>query len=161
MPLIFTGNHSNKIKKQLTKILTVTYPQLNIRIYFKLRNKVRYFFRLKDKIPTNPRFNQIYFWKCRGCDATYVGRTSWSAWTRWFGHLGKSSRTGQFLQTPSYSAIREHRETKNHPLSINDFSILATCQTAGELEALESMYTHKLKPRLVKHRPSSLLLCYF
>jgi len=160
MPLIFTGNHSNKIKKQLTKILTETYPQLNIRIYFKLQNKVRIFFRLKDKIPTNLRSNLIYFWKCRGCDATYVGRTSRSAWTRWFEHLGKSSRTGQFLQTPSYSAIREHRETKNHPLSIDDFSILATCQTAGELEALESMYTHKLKPSLVKHTPSSLLLCF-
>ena len=97
VPLTFTGRCSNKIKKQLSKLLSDTYPQLDVKIYFRLQNKIRNFFRIKDKIPTNLRSKLIYLWKCRGCEATYIGRTTRSAWTRWFEHLGRSFRTGSYL----------------------------------------------------------------
>ena len=131
-----------------------------MKIYFRLQNKIRNFFRIKDKIPTNLRSKLIYLWKCRGCEATYIGRTTRSAWTRWFEHLGRSFRTGSYLTRPSYSAIREHREETAHPLSIEDFSVLATSRTAADLDILETMYSSKLKPSIARSTPSASLLCF-
>ena len=122
IPLTFTGMHSKDIKKQLSIMLSNAYPQLDIKVFFTLQNKISNFFKIKDPIPVSLQSNIIYKWQCRSCDATYVGRTIRSAWMRWFEHLGRSFRTGNHLTRPSYSAIREHSEESGHPLSLEDFS---------------------------------------
>ena len=160
IPLTFTGQQSINIKKDISKLLCSTYPQIDIKIYFVLQNKIRNFFKVKDKIPTSLRSKLIYLWKCRSCDATYVGRSTRSAWTRWSEHLGRSFRTGNYLTRPSYSAIREHREGSSHPLSMEDFSVLTSCPSVSDLDILEAMYTYKLKPSIARNTPMASLLCF-
>lgn len=160
IPLTFTGIHSNNIKKQLTSLLSNAYPQLDVKIYFTLQNRISNFFRIKDPIPNNIKSKVVYKWQCRGCDATYVGRTVRSTWMRWHQHLGKSFRTGNYLARPDYSAIRDHRESTGHPLSLEDFSVLATAQSAGDLEILEGIYSSQLKPSIARNVASTALLCF-
>ena len=160
VPLTFTGQQSNRLKKQLSNLFSRTYPQLDVRIYYQIQNRLKDFFRLKDKLPTCLRSMVIYRWKCRDCDATYIGRCQRLTWTRWHDHLGKSFRTGNYLVKPSYSAIREHREETGHSLSLEDFSVLAGCSSRRELEILESMYTSREKPSLARSVPSTSLLCF-
>lgn len=125
-----------------------------------MQNKLGNFFKIKDPIPTSLRSNLIYKWQCGGCDATYVGKTTRSAWMRWFEHLGKSYRTGNYLSRPSYSAIREHSEETGHPLHIDDFSVLTTAQFATDLDILEVLYTIKIKPSLARNVAVTSLLCF-
>ena len=160
VPLTFTGQQINRIKKELQKILDIAYPQLDVKIDYRLQNKLRNFFRIKDKIPIKTRSKMIYKWKCCGCDATYVGRSIRSSWTRWHEHLGKSPRTGNYIVKPGYSAILEHHEVTGHPLSITDFEILASSSKTSELEILEAMLTRKLDPSLTKNTPMASLLCF-
>ena len=160
IPLTFTGFHSNDIKKKLNIMLSNAYPQLDIKIYFKLQNKIGQFFKIKDPIPTSLMSNIIYKWQCRSCDATYVGRTIRSANMRWFEHLGRSFRTGNYLTRPSCSAIREHMEESGHPLFIEDFSVVATAQLRSDLDILEALYTNKLRPSIARNVATTSLLCF-
>ena len=104
--------------------------------------------------------NIVYKWQCRGCDATYVGRTIRSAWMRWFEHLGRSFRTGNHLTRPNYSAIREHSEESGHPLSLEDFSVITSTSSNIDLDILEALYTYKLKPKIARNVTVSSLLCF-
>ena len=160
MPLTFTGFHSKDIKKQLSKILSNAYPQLDIKIYFTLQNKIGNFFKIKDTIPISLKSNIIYKWQCRSCDATYVGRTIRSARMRWFEHMGRSFRTGNHLVKPCYSAIREHSEESGHPLALEDFSVIATSRRRADLDILEALYSHQLKPSIARNVASKTLLCF-
>ena len=74
--------------------------------------------------------------------------------------MGRSFRTGNYLAKPSYSAIREHREETGHPLSIEDFSVLATCHSALQLDMLEALYTMRKKPKIARNTPVASLLCF-
>ena len=160
LPLTFTGSHSNSIKKQLSVLLSNAYPQLDIKIYFKLQNKIGNFFKIKDPIPTSLRSNIIYKWQCRSCDATYIGRTIRSAWMRWFEHLGKSFRTGNYLTRPSYSAIREHSEESGHPITLEDFSVITSTPLSMDLDILEALYSYQLRPSIARNVTPSSLLCF-
>ena len=160
LPLTFTGIQSNNIKKQLLAMLSNAYPQLDVKIYFTMQNQIRNFFRIKDPIPTNIKSKVVYKWQCRGCDASYVGRTVRSTWMRWNQHLGRSFRTGNHLTRPDYSAIREHGEETGHPLSLDDFSVVAMAQSVADLEILEGIYSSTLKPSLARNATVSSLLCF-
>ena len=51
------------------------------------------------------------------------------------------------LQIPPLACIREHALNCNHPIKIDNFSMLARCQDY-DLRLLESIFTHKLSPNL-------------
>ena len=140
-------------------MLSNAYPQIDIKIYYTLQNKIGNFFKIKDPIPVSLQSN-IYKWQCRSCDATYVSRTIRSARMRWFEHLGRSFRTGNHLTRPSYSAIREHCEESDHPLTLEDFSVLATSQSSADLDILEALYTYQLKPSIARNVATTSLLCF-
>ena len=160
IPLTFTGKQSNNIKKQLLAMLSNAYPQLDVKIYFKLQNQIKNYFKIKDPIPTNLKSKVIYKWQCRSCDVSYVGRTVRSTWMRWHQHLGRSFRTGNYLTRPDYSAIREHGENTGHPLALEDFSVLAMAQSVMDLEILEGIYSSQLRPSLARNVAQTSLLCF-
>ena len=62
-------------------------------------------------------------------------------------HKGISPRTNVPYANSPFSNIREHALNCNHPIKIDNFSVLARCQDY-DLRLLESIYIHKLSPNL-------------
>ena len=63
-------------------------------------------------------------------------------------HLGKSVRTGKFLQRMSFSAIRDHCRDKDHFFSDRDFEILARFNNIFEALTGEKLLIKKIQPQL-------------
>ena len=67
----------------------------------------------------------------------YVGSTT-----------GRSFRTGSLLTIPSHSNIRQHALSCGVPVSIDNFNVVGNTKFSTDLRILESLFIHKLKPRL-------------
>ena len=65
--------------------------------------------------------------------------------------------TNNPLTTPEKSNILHHSLTTNHPITIENFKILASCDKF-DLRLLESLFIHKLKPSLNDQHSSTDLL---
>ena len=68
-----------------------------------------------------------------------------------------SVRTNRLLANPSFSAIREHAHTHDHPFSSIDFSILQVASTQVDTKLWESLYIKQLQPELNNQFTSSQL----
>ena len=66
------------IKKELRRITSMYYPQIDLKLVFSKNFSVKSFFCFKDKIPDDLQSNGVYFYNCGQCQATYVGETSMS-----------------------------------------------------------------------------------
>ena len=89
----------------------------------------------------------IYKYSCALCASEYIGSTSRTLKTRIAEHEGVSFRTGVPLSKPPHSSIRDHAEQCSGHVSKDSFSILSS-SNSSDLRLLESIYIHKLKPKL-------------
>ena len=67
--------------------------------------------------------------------------------TRISEHLGVSGRTGNVLASQPHSSIRAHSVDNIHPVSYDDFSVLAS-SNSFDLRIIESIFINKLSPNL-------------
>ena len=156
--LPYLGKHSFYLRKRLCSLFDNFYPQLRLRVIFKPSYCIGRFFNIKDKIPEDLRSNIIYQYMCGSCKASYVGKCIRHKIARVREHQGLSPRTGNYLATPPYSAIREHREATDHPILVKNFTVLATSSNETELLIMEALYQKQKLPSL--GRPSYDLLCF-
>ena len=77
-----------------------------------------------------------------------MGRSGRSFKIRMFEHMGKSFRSGQFLQKTSFSAVRNHSRDKDHPFSMDDFEIIARFRSHYDALIGERLLINKLNPEL-------------
>ena len=99
----------------------------------------------------------IYKYLCGQCNSSYhdqlkipcsyVGETRRHFISRICDYKGISPRTNVPFANPPFSNIREHALNCNHPIKIDNFSVLARCQDY-DLRLLESIFIHKLSPNL-------------
>ena len=158
--LTFTGKESFHIRNKLNKLVQGFYPQVKVNFVFRPRHLLGNLFRLKDAIPKELQASVVYKYTCNCCKAEYIGKTSRQLRVRIFEHLGRSVRTKRPIAKPSYSAIREHSESLDHPISLHDFSVLATPSPNMDLSLIESLLTLLHKPSIVKHETFADLLCF-
>ena len=112
-------------------------------------------FNHKDKIITPMCSSVIYLYTCLGCNSQYVGSTIRQLQCRISEHKGLSVRTKLPLSSPNYSSIREHSQNTNHNITDNQFKIL-TATNKIDIRILESLYIHKMKPKLNHNTPYDL-----
>ena len=134
------------------------YPQVTVRIIFKPKLTLHNLFKFKDRLPDKLQSSVVYEYKCSCCNATYIGKSKRQYRVRIFEHLGKSIRTNRQFSNPPFSAIRQHSEEQDHPMSTDSFSILSSCSTDMELTILETLYSIKKKPSLCNYERSVDLL---
>ena len=147
--LPYFGYNSEKMKEELFKKLTSFYKYADFKIILTNDKKIGSFFNFKDKLPRRLRSSIIYSYKCASCKtAQYIGCTSRCFQIRIDEHKGVSSRTGNHLTSPSYSAIREHADIHGKLPSSEEFEILDIAKTECDLKILESLYIKKLNPNL-------------
>ena len=118
-------------------------------------------FKSKDKVPKELQSSVVYKYICSCCNASYIGKSKRQLQVRAFEHLGRSIRTNRPLTKPAFSAIRDHSHQKDHPLSLESFSILTCSRTSDmELIILESLFCIKEKPSINNNERSVELLCF-
>ena len=63
-------------------------------------------------------------------------------------HSGRSFRTGQPLNSPPFSAIREHARELDHQFSSDNFEIIARLRNQSDTYIAEKILIDSLKPEL-------------
>ena len=151
------GKDSFIIKKNVKLLISRFYPQVKPIFCFRTSFTIGSLFRVKDRIPLDLMSSVVYLYSCGQCTSSYVGQTSKQLKVRVSQHKGCSFRTNNPLTTPEKSNILHHSLTTNHPITIENFKILASCDKF-DLRLLESLFIHKLKPSLNDQHSSTDLL---
>ena len=108
-------------------------------------------FRFKDSLPHSLLTDFVYYFKCRSCAASYVGRCYRHKLVRFCEHAGLSPRTGRRLQATliNASAVKVHMVTNHHLVDPElDFKILSRGGTRTILDIKESIMIRRMKPTL-------------
>ena len=107
--------------------------------------KIGLFFNFKGKLPLAM---QSFLVNKYSCASEYVSSTIRTLHTRVAEHAGRSFRTGSLLTVPSHSNIRQHASSCGVPVSMNNFKVMGNTKFFNNLHILDSLFMHKLKPKL-------------
>ena len=151
------GKDSFIIKKNVKLLISRFYPQVKPIFCFRTSFTIGSLFRVKEMIPLDLMSSVVYLYSCGQCTSSYVGQTSKQLKVRVSQHKGFSFRTNNPLTTPEKSNILHHSLTTNHPITVENFKILASGDKF-DLKLLESLFIHKLKPYLNDQHSSTDLL---
>ena len=159
--LQYLGPLSFHLRKNLRKLLTPCYPQLELRFVFVNNYNIRSLFPYKDRIPDHLQSNIVYQFDCVRCtsDVSYIGLTTCNMAKRIAEHQGISERTGKTRSSSPYSSIREHclKEHKEPPEESN-FKIIGRAKNKFDLGILEAIHITLRKPILNKQLQHDNLL---
>ena len=81
-------------------------PCANLKIVFRIKNKLSSKFTFKNKISDRMRFLLCYKFQCSSCNATCYGKTKHQFKVRVSEHMGVSARTGKNIKSTKNSAVR-------------------------------------------------------
>ena len=137
-----------KIKKELNRIASRYFPQIDFRLVFFNNFTIRGILNHKERLPDAFRSDICYLYLCDACGATYVGSSKRCLLTRANEHFGKSSRTGNWLARPAPSSIREHQVACKFSTNLENFKILGTYSDNMLLRLAESLEIKFRKPLL-------------
>lgn len=144
----FYGKVSYQYRKLMLNLLRNSFASVNFRIVFTNDFRLGSFFNIKDRVADQLCSNIVYLFTCPSCEARYVGCSGRSFKTRIYEHLGKSHRTGKFLNTMSFSAIRNHSRSQDHQFSPDNFKIIAKFNSQYEALLGEKLIIKERNPEL-------------
>ena len=107
-----------------------------------------FFFQFKDWIPMKLRSCIIYKFQCQCCDTLYLGKTCHQLHVRISDHMAISAHTGNKISQTSISSVLTHSKHTGHPISYDDFSVLASGTLQFDVLICESWLISRLKPSL-------------
>ena len=157
LSLPFTGKHGLQIRTKMYKLFKVHFPQLDLRVVFKPTHRLSSYFTFKDRVPLDVRSLVVYNYTCRGCNASYIGKTKRHFFQRVCEHRGISSRTKRSVAVPPHSAIRDHCLDTGHSINPDDFRIIASASDPLDLGIQECLLIQKHKPSLNTQTPGTEL----
>ena len=145
----FSNNMNNLLSKKLKSVVDNDIPHIQIKLAFFNNHKIRSYFKHKDSLPTAMKSMVVYCFTCAKCSLAYIGSTKKMLSLRVNEHQGISSRTGRPLQQPHFSTVRDHCfNICNTNFNIENFNILAQCNSEAELRITESIFINIKKPAL-------------
>lgn len=156
LKLPYYGTYSKTIQKEITKILSPIFTNHEFRFIFTNNFNLSSLFPYKDKVPTELQTRVIYKYICDSCNKSYYGETSRNFRTRMYEHAGLSSVTEKVV-VGSPTAIREHKLRTNHPINLENFSIIDQARTDYQLHIIESLHIRFDNPELNKQVKSEKL----
>ena len=144
----FYGKPSFDFRKKIQKVLRANFPAVDFRFVFINNFTIKSFFKLKDVIPDSVCSNVVYQFDCPSCNARYIGCSSKAFRCRILEHIGRSFRTGQYLNRMPFSSIRNHSHERDHNFSEKDFKIIGRFSSHQEALIAERILISKMKPEL-------------
>ena len=147
--LPYHGQQSSKLFMQLKKLLSNTYPQIDLKLIFRTTFRIGNMFPYKDKIPKRLKSHLVYGIHCTYCNSHYVGKTKRHMEIRFKEHKNFKSPT----------AVTLHVMEQDHDITIDDMTVIAYGRNDKELLIKESLVVKSQKPVLnnnVKSYPLEL-----
>ena len=131
-----------------------------MKVIFKSITRLSNFFRFKDKVPFNLRFNIVYKFSCGRCNAIYYGEICQHFNVRVGEHSAVSPLTGKKSKARKTTAVKDHMLFCDHIVSLDDCKILTSSNSEFHLQIKESLLISRDKPELNRIE-KSLPLCLF
>ena len=144
--LPYLGTHSNILKRNIRKIISEFYPQIDLKFLCQTQNHISDYFRFKDRLPLSLTSCVIYKYSCGQCSETYIGETRKSMKVRISQHRGVSFRTDRPLSNVN-SKIFEHSSHFGHSINPRNFKIMDS-GSEFDLRILESIHISDQNPSL-------------
>ena len=135
--LPYTGIDCEKLKRQLTRMLSVVAPWIKLQVVYKAALKLSTLSRLKDQIPLLSNSHVVYRVDCKNCKEFYVGMTC----------RRLEQRMKEHSQSDN-SAIYKHCEECRHLADFEMPQILARDNCQSRLYTKEALLIRDLQAYL-------------
>ena len=136
--LPYLGNISGITKKRLNRCISNRLKFCKLQIIFQTGNRLKNYFRFKDRVPETLQSNFVYKFKCGSCTASYYSKTYRHMKVRVSEHQGVSPRKGKRVKGTLSTSVRDHMLDSNHYL----------------LETKESLFIKRNNPSLNRKKNS-------
>ena len=141
--LPYLGKFSLPARSTLVRTIRDILLCVNLKVVFRIKNRLSSKFTFKDKISKEMRSLLCYKFQCSSCNATYYGKTKRHFKVRVSEHMGVSARTGKNIKSTKNSAVRDHMLVCNSIVSFDDFSVLANETNDFRIKLQESILIHR------------------
>ena len=138
--LSYLGNIFSISKKRLNRCISKHLKFCKVKIIFQTGNRVKTFFRFKDRVSKTLQSNFVCKFKCRSCTASYYGKTYRHMKVQVSEQQGVSPRTGKRVKGTLSTSVRDHITDCDHAVAWEDFSIIGRESNHYLLEAKESFF---------------------
>ena len=133
---------------------------LNLKVVFRIKNRLSSKFIFKDKISKEIRSLLCYKFQCNSCNATCYDKTKRHFKVRVSEHMGVSARTGKNTKSTKNSAVRDHVVVCNNIESFEGFSVMANGTNNFRIKLKGNLSIHRDGPQLNKTSESPPLTLF-
>ena len=158
--LPYLGNISSITKKRLNRCISKRLKFCKLQIVFQTSNRLKNYFRFKDRVPETLQSNFVYKFKCGSCTASYYGKTYRHMKVQVSEHQGVSPRTGKRVKGTLSTSVRDHVLDCDHRVAWEDFSIIGRESNHYLLETKESLFIKRGNPSLNRNKCSQELFLF-
>ena len=155
--LPYLGNISTAKKKRLNKCISTHLKFCKLKIIFQTGNRIKIYFRYKNRVSETLQSNFVYKFKCDRCSASFYGKIYRHMKVRVSEHQGMSPRTGKRVKSTLSTSVRDHMIDCDHRVAWEDFSIIGRESNHYLLETKESLFIKRDNPTLNKNKYSQEL----
>lgn len=149
--LPYLGKHSLDLRHKLKRLLS-TVGRCKLKFVFSTTKRLRNILHFKDRIPLDLHSCVIYKFRCKSCDAFYIGKTYRHFKHRKGEHLGISHLTNvRYNSIPTLrTAVLDHILVTDHESGFDDFEVISSEPSGSnfKLEIRESLLINLHKPTL-------------
>ena len=157
--LPYLGNISSITKKRLNRCISKSLKSCKLQIIFQTGNRLKNYFRFKDRVPETLQSNFVYKFKCGSYTASYYGKTYRHMKVRVSEHHRLSPRTGKRVKGMLSTSVRDHMLDCDQRVAWEDFSIIGRESNHYLLETKESLFIKRDNPYLNRNKYSQELFC--
>ena len=144
-------------QKRLNRCISKRLKFCKLKIIFQTGNRLKNYFRFKDRVPETLQSNFVYKFKCGSCTASYYGKTYRHMKVRVSEQQDLSPRTGKLVKGTS---VRDHLLDWDHTVVWEDFSIIDRVSNYYLLETKESLFIKRDNPSLSRNKYSQKLFLF-
>ena len=130
-----------------------------LKIIFQTGNRLKNYFRFKDRVPETLQSNFVYKFKW-GAAFFYYGKTYRYMNVRVSEHKVVSPRTGKKVKGTLSTSVRDHMLNRDHTVALEDFSIIGRESSHYLLETKESLFIKRENPSLNREKYSQELFLF-
>ena len=131
-----------------------------LKIIFQTGNRLKNYYRFKDRVPETLQSNFVYNFKCGSCTASYYGKTYRHLNVGVSEHQGVSPRTGKRVKDTLSTSVRDYMLDCDHTVAWEDFSIIGRLSIQYLSETKERLFIKRDNPALNRNKYSQELFLF-
>ena len=129
-------------RSTLEKTIRDILPSVNLKVDFRIKNRLSSKFNFKGKISKQMRCLLCYEFQCSICNASSYGKSKRHLKVHVSEHMGVSTRTGKKIKSTKNSAVYDHMLFCNNIVSYEDFPVLANRTNDFRIKLQQSLLIH-------------------